>query len=415
MILHDLALATMAPDGPALVPEDGSRMGEPGDWVVGVEDGLITYVGPHGEAPDRLYADPPVSLEGRLLTPALIDCHTHLVHAGSRAEEWEMRLAGASYEEVAQAGGGIKSTVHATRATDERDLFDLALPRLDALLADGVGTVEVKSGYGLDGTTEIEMLRVARRLGRERPVTVRTSFLGAHAVPHPYKVLKAERGRAGDYIEEVVIPALRAAHADGLVDAVDAFCEGIAFTAEEVGHLFDEAQRLGLPVKLHAEQLSRSGGALLAAARGALSADHLEHATPEDARALAAAGTVAVLLPGAFYALRETKLPPVDAFRAAGTLMAVATDCNPGSSPLLSLRLAMNMACTLMGLTVREAWEGATVHAARALGLTDRGAIAPGLRADLAVWDAESPAEVIQWMGGSPLHARIIGGEWCSR
>ena len=400
MILHDLALAPMDPAAPALV-------GVEAGWVVGVHQGRIAYVGPGRDAPAALYDEPPVSLGGGLVTPALIDCHTHLVHGGHRAQEWESRLAGATYEEVARAGGGILSTVRATRAASEEGLFDAALPRLDALLADGVGTVEIKSGYGLDADTELAMLRTARRLGREREATVVTSFLGAHAVPPDH------RGRAMAYIEEVAIPALRAAHAEGLVDAVDAFCEGIAFSPEEVARLWDEAARLKLPLRLHAEQLSRSGGARLAAARGALSAAHLEHATDEDARAMAAAGTVAVLLPGAYYALRETKAPPVQALREAGARIAVATDANPGTSPLLSLRLAMNLACTLFGLTVREAWLGATAHAAAALGLKDRGRVAEGLRADLAVWDAGTPAQVIQWMGRAPLRRRMIGGDWC--
>ena len=400
MILHDLALAPMDPAAPALV-------GVEAGWVVGVHQGRIAYVGPGRDAPAALYDEPPVSLGGGLVTPALIDCHTHLVHGGHRAQEWESRLAGATYEEVARAGGGILSTVRATRAASEEGLFDAALPRLDALLADGVGTVEIKSGYGLDADTELAMLRTARRLGREREATVVTSFLGAHAVPPDH------RGRAMAYIEEVAIPALRAAHAEGLVDAVDAFCEGIAFSPEEVARLWDEAARLKLPLRLHAEQLSRSGGARLAAARGALSADHLEHATEGDARAMAAAGTVAVLLPGAYYALRETKAPPVQALREAGARIAVATDANPGTSPLLSLRLAMNLACTLFGLTVREAWLGATAHAAAALGLKDRGRVAEGLRADLAVWDAGTPAQVIQWMGRAPLRRRMIGGDWC--
>jgi imidazolonepropionase len=270
-----------------------------------------------------------------------------------------------------------------------------------------VTTVEVKSGYGLDRDTELRMLRAARRLGVERPVEVRTTFLGAHAVPPDY------RGRAGDYVTDLVLPTLREAQAQGLADAVDGFCEGIAFSVDEMERVFLAAKALGLPVKLHAEQLSRLGGARLAARHGALSADHLEHATDDDARAMAASGTVAVLLPGAFYALRETTKPPVQAFRDHGVPMAVATDCNPGSSPLASLRLAMNMACTLFGLTVREVFEGVTLHAARALGLPDRGIIAPGLRADLAVWDADNPAELVYRMGESRLHARFLGGIRC--
>jgi imidazolonepropionase len=403
VILQDFALAPMDSAAPAFVgPEAG--------WVIGIRGDRIAHVGPLRDAPAELYDQPPVSLGGRLVTPALIDCHTHLVHGGHRAGEWESRLAGATYEEVARAGGGILSSVRATRAASEEGLFDAALPRLDALLSDGVGTVEIKSGYGLDRDAELATLRAARRLGREREATVVTTFLGAHAVPPPWR---GTEGGARAYLMEVALPTLRAAHEEGLADAVDAFCEGIAFTPDEVALLFDEAARLKLPVKLHAEQLSHTGGARLAAARGALSADHLEHATEDDARAMARAGTVAVLLPGAFYALRETKAPPVQALREAGARMAVATDANPGTSPLLSLRLAMNMACTLFGLTVREAWMGATAHAAAALGLADRGRVAQGLRADLAVWDADSPAQVIQWMGRGPLWRRMIGGQWC--
>lgn len=348
-----------------------------------------------------------IDLEGRLVTPALIDCHTHLVHGGQRASEWAMRMAGADYQEIARAGGGIVSTVAATRAASEDDLLASALARLDRLIADGVGTVEVKSGYGLEPEAELRMLRVARRLAGLRPVTVKTSYLAAHAVPAEY------RGRPGDYLDEVVLPTLARAHAEGLVDAVDGFCEGIAFSVNEMRRVFDAARDLGLPVKLHAEQLSHLGGARLAAEYSALSADHLEYATEADARAMAQAGTVAVLLPGAFYALRETQAPPVGAFRAHGVKMAVATDLNPGTSPLHSLILAMNMACTLFGLTVDEALAGATIHAAEALGLNDRGRIAPGMRADLAVWDADDPAHLIYRLGLSPLHMRIIGGVSC--
>jgi imidazolonepropionase len=377
----------------------------PGSALV-LDGGRVSWVGPMADLPASA-AGERRSLGGRLVTPALLDCHTHLVHAGHRAGEFEARLEGATYEEIARAGGGILSTVRATRAASEDDLVAQALPRLDALLAEGVGTVEIKSGYALDVEGELRMLRAARRLGRERSVTVVTSFLGAHAVPPEFK------GRPADYLREVGLPALRLAHEEGLVDAVDGFCEGIAFAPDEIAALFREAQAFRLPVKLHAEQLSNLGGAQLAARFGALSADHLEHATDEDARAMAAAGTVAVLLPGAFYTLRERQAPPVAAFRQHRVPMAVATDCNPGSSPLSSPLLAMNMACTLFRLTVREAWEGMTRHAARALGLPDRGALAPGVCADLAIWDAESPAELIYRMGQRPLHARIHGGHWC--
>jgi imidazolonepropionase len=337
-----------------------------------------------------------------VITPALIDCHTHIVHGGNRAREFEMRLNGASYEEIARAGGGIVSTVAATRGASEAELRASALPRIDALIAQGVGTVEIKSGYGLDIETELKMLRVARDLGQERPITVVTSFLGAHAVP--------AGAEAAAYIDTVCLPALEAAHAEGLVDAVDGFCEGIAFDTAQIARVFDRAQALGLPVKLHAEQLSHIGGIALAARYGALSADHVEYATAQDAATLAASGTVAVLLPGAFYTIHETQAPPVQAFRDHGVAMAVGTDWNPGSSPLGSLLLAMNMACTLFRLTPAEALAGTTRNAARALGLTDRGVIAPGMRADLAIWDIGDPAELSYGIGITPLHARIFGG-----
>jgi imidazolonepropionase len=374
------------------------------DGAVVIDAARILWVGTRADLP-ATYADwPKTDLEGRLVTPAFIDCHTHIIHAGHRAREFEMRLQGASYEEVARAGGGIVSTVTATRAAEEAALVAAALPRLDALLAEGVSCVEVKSGYGLDVETELRMLRAARRLGLVRPVRIRTSFLGAHAVPAEYK------GRADAYIDAVCIPALRAAHAEGLVDAVDGFCEGIGFDINQIARVFGVASELGLPVKLHAEQLSHMGGCVLAAKYGALSVDHVEYATEADAAALAAAGSVAVLLPGAFYAIRETQMPPVDAFRKHGVPMALATDCNPGSSPLHSLLLAMNMGCTLFRLTPEEALRGVTEHAARALGLTDTGRIAPGLRADLAIWNVQTPAELAYRFGFNPLHQRIFGG-----
>ena len=377
----------------------------PGAVVLG--QGRILWVGAACDLPPEFAKIEAEDLGGRLVTPALIDCHTHLVHGGQRAREFEMRLEGASYEAIARAGGGILSTVTATRAASVDDLIAQALPRLDALLAEGVGTVEIKSGYGLDRDTELNMLRAARALGQMRVVRVKTTFLGAHAVPPEYK------GRADDYLTEVCLPALHAAHAEGLVDAVDAFCEGIAFSPDQVARLFTEAQALGLPVKLHAEQLSHLGGARLAARFGALSADHVEYATAADAAAMAAAGTVAVLLPGAFYALREVQLPPIAAFRTQGVPMALASDCNPGSSPLTSILLTMNMGCTLFGLTPSEAMAAVTTHAARALGLRDCGALAAGLRADLAVWNVESPAELAYRIGFNPLYARIIGGQTC--
>ncbi|WP_244888506.1 imidazolonepropionase [Roseovarius tolerans] len=368
-----------------------------------VEGAAIRWVGPAGDVPEEFRDVSVRSLGGRLVTPALIDCHTHIVHGGDRAREFEMRLEGASYEEIARAGGGIVSTVSATRASDEESLLAGALPRVDALIAEGVGCIEIKSGYGLDLEAEFRMLRVARRIGEMRPVTVVTSFLGAHAVP---------AGEDADrYIDEVCLPALEAAHAEGLVDAVDGFCEGIAFDTAQIARVFDRAAVLGLPVKLHAEQLSHMGGTALAARYGALSADHVEYATAADAAVLAEAGSVAVLLPGAFYTLRETQAPPVQAFRDAGAAMAVATDLNPGSSPLGSLLLAMNMACTLFRLTPEEALAGTTRHAARALGLSDRGEIRAGLRADLAVWDVETPAELSYRIGSNPLHTRIFGGQ----
>ena len=391
MILTNVTLVTMS-GGYGLI-EDAALV---------VEDGRIVWLGPMAGLPPR---DLPVhDLGGRLVTPALIDCHTHLVFAGNRAQEFEMRLNGASYVDVARAGGGIVSTVRATRSASEDDLFTQALPRLDAMIAEGTGTVEIKSGYGLDLETELRMLRVARRLGRARNVAVRTTFLGAHAVPPEFA------GRADDYLTDAALPALRAAHAEGLVDAVDAFCEGIAFSPAQVARVFDQAHALGLPVKLHAEQLSNLGGAALAARHGALSADHLEYLDEDGVRAMAAAGTVAVILPGAFYTLRETQSPPIALLRRHGVPMAVATDCNPGSSPMTSLTLAMNMACTLFRMTPQEALLGTTAHAARALGLTDRGRIAAGQRADLAVWDATHPAELSYRIGATRLHSRIIGG-----
>lgn len=373
--------------------------------AVVVADGAIAWVGAQGDLPDAFAQADRHDMQGRLITPAFLDCHTHIIHGGHRAREFEMRLEGASYEDLARAGGGIMSTVTATRAATEAELIAQALPRLDAALAEGVSCVEVKSGYGLDLDTELTMLRAARRLGELRPVRIVTSFLGAHAVPAGTD--------ADDYIDEICIPTLRAAHAEGLVDAVDGFCENIAFSAAQIARVFAVARDLGLPVKLHAEQLSHCGGTALAARFGALSADHVEYAIDADAQALAAAGTVAVLLPGAFYAIRETQAPPVDAFRRHNVPMALATDCNPGSSPLTSLLLTMNMACTLFRLTPDEALRGVTVNAARALGLKDTGAIAPGLRADLAVWNVETPAELAYRIGFNPLYQRIFGGRLC--
>jgi imidazolonepropionase len=343
-------------------------------------------------------------LGGALLTPGLVDCHTHLVFGGNRAHEFDLRLNGASYEEIARAGGGIVSSVRATREADEDALFAQSLPRARALLADGATTLEVKSGYGLEPESERRMLRVARRIGAELGITVRTSFLGLHALPPEY------RERRDDYVALVCDGMLPALAAEGLVDAVDAFCERIAFTPAETRRLFERATQLGLPVKLHAEQLSDQGGAALVANFGGLSADHLEHLGEAGIDAMATAGTVAVLLPGAFYALRETRLPPVAALREHGVPVAIATDCNPGTSPLLSLRLAANMACTLFRLTPEEALRGVTVNAARALGLADRGTLAVGQRADLVAWHARQPAELCYWIGGNLVRQTWIGG-----
>lgn len=393
-VLTDITAATMAPQA--------GDYGLVRDAAIVVSDGLIAWVGPASDlAADYVDFDR-VPYGGRLVTPALIDCHTHIVHGGNRAREFEMRLNGATYEEVARAGGGIISTVTATREASEADLLASALPRVDALIAQGVSVIEVKSGYGLDIETELKMLRVARKLGQQCPIRVVNSFLGAHAVPKDMA--------ADTYIDTVCLPTLEAAHAEGLVDAVDGFCEGIAFDTKQIARVFDKARALGLPVKLHAEQLSHIGGTALAANYGALSADHVEYATPADAAALAASGTVAVMLPGAFYTIHETQAPPVQAFRDHGVPMAVGTDWNPGSSPLGSILLAMNMACTLFRMTPAEALAGTTRHAARALGLTDCGVIAPGMRANLAIWNVSAPAELSYGIGINPLHARIFGG-----
>ncbi|MEH6720487.1 MAG: imidazolonepropionase [Aurantimonas endophytica] len=370
--------------------------------AVATIDGRIVFAGPAADLPAEWHGKEAEGLGQRLVTPALIDCHTHLVHGGNRAREFELRLAGASYQELAAAGGGIVSTVSATRAASEDALFDSASRRLDALLAEGVTTVEIKSGYGLTVADELKMLRVARWLGAERDVRVVTTYLAAHAVPPEYQ------GRPGDYIQAVVLPGMEQGAAEGLIDAVDGFCEGIAFSVDETGTVFERASALGLPIKLHAEQLSDLGGAALAARYGALSADHLEYLSQEGVDALAEAGTVAVLLPGAFYTLRERQAPPVAALRDAGVPMALATDCNPGSSPLTSPLLAMNMGSTLFGLTPEEALAGVTREAARALGLADElGTIAAGKCAEFAVWDVEHPAELAYRIGFNPLH-RVI-------
>lgn len=391
----------------ATVAEGAGGLGVVEAGAIVVKGERIAYVGTDANLPPALTRGAAeIDLEGRWITPAPVDCHTHLVYGGDRALEFEMRLAGASYEEIARAGGGIISSVKATNELSEDELVRQALPRLDALLAEGVCTVEIKSGYGLNIDAELKMLRAARKLARLRPVRIRTTYLAAHATPEAYC------GDNAGYIADVVVPGLEAAARQGLVDAVDGFCESIAFSCDEISRVFDAAERLGLPVKLHAEQLSNLGGARLAASRGALSADHLEYLDEDGARSLAAAGTVAVLLPGAFYTLREKQLPPVRALRDAGAPIAIATDCNPGTSPLTSLLLAMNMSATLFGLNVDECLAGVTREAARALGLLSiTGTLEVGKSADFAVWDIARPAELVYRIGFNPLHARIFRGQ----
>ena len=392
-------LATLVPGAtPWGLVEDGALL---------VEGELLRWVGRESElgaATRGLTIGAEHDLGGALVTPGLVDCHTHLVYGGDRAREFEMRLQGASYEDIARAGGGIRSTVAATRATGDEALFQQAAGRAAVLMAEGVTTLEVKSGYGLTLHDEARMLRVARRLGRERGVTVRATCLAAHALPPEFD------GRADAYIDAVCewLPPL---HAEGLIDAVDAFCEHIAFTPAQTRRVFEAARRLGLPVKLHAEQLSDQGGAQLAASFGALSCDHLEHLGDAGVQALAQSRSVAVLLPGAYYFLRETKAPPVRALREAGVPMAIASDHNPGSSPGLSLLLMLNMACTLFRLTPEEALRGVTVHAARALGLDDRGVLATGRRADFVVWDLGHANELAYWFGRNPCRQVIVDGK----
>ncbi|QCM12681.1 imidazolonepropionase [Agrobacterium tumefaciens] len=375
--------------------------------AIAVRNGRIAFAGAESDLPaDLAAADETIDCGGRWITPALIDCHTHLVFGGNRAMEFEMRLNGATYEEIAKAGGGIVSSVRDTRALSEEALVAQALPRLDTLLAEGISTIEIKSGYGLDIETELKMLRVARKLGTLRPVRIVTSYLAAHATPAEYK------GRNADYMTDVVLPGLGKAQAEGLVDAVDGFCEGIAFSVEEMTGVFEKAKQLKLPVKLHAEQLSNLGGAELAASYGALSADHLEYLDEAGAKALATAGTVAVLLPGAFYALREKQAPPVQLLRDAGADIALATDCNPGTSPLTSLLLTMNMGATLFRMTVEECLTATTRNAAKALGLlAETGTLETGKSADFTIWDIERPAELVYRIGFNPLHARIFKGQ----
>jgi imidazolonepropionase len=364
----------------------------------------IKWVGAEKELPDEFAGLQGKNLEGRLITPALIDCHTHLVYGGSRATEFELRLNGASYEEIARNGGGILSTVTATRNASENELLAQSLPRLDALLSEGVATIEIKSGYGLDIENEIKMLRVARQLGKERSVRVTTSFLGAHAIPPEFS------GKADAYIDFVCEEVLPAVHYENLADAVDGFCENIAFSPKQISRVFEKAKSFGLPVKLHAEQLSNLGGATLAAKYGALSADHLEFLGQKGVEVMGKSGTVAVLLPGAFYTLRETQFPPLESLRKAEVPIAIATDCNPGSSPLTSILLCMNMSCTLFRMTPEEALCGVTIVAAKALGISDEvGTIEVGKKAELAVWNVDQPAELAYRIGFNPLHEMVIG------
>ena len=394
LLLTNATLATMVGDVP---------YGLAKNHAIGISDSSIKWIGSTSDAPDATKTH---DCSGQLITPALIDCHTHLVHGGNRAKEFEMRLQGASYEEISHNGGGIISTVKHTREASVDELTQSGLTRLDALIAEGVGTIEIKSGYGLDIENEMKMLRVARGLEKHRNIRVRTTFLGAHALP-------PEFSDADEYITFICNEMLPAAHAEKLVDAVDGFCENIGFTRQQMERVFDKAAQLGLPLKLHAEQLSDQQGSVMAAKRGALSVDHLEYLNPEDAELLAENNTIAVLLPAAFYYLRETKLPPIDALRKAGVNMAVATDNNPGTSPITSLLLSMNMACTFFRLRPEEALRGATLNAAKALGLHDEiGSIEIGKQADLNIWNVTEPAELSYNIGYNPLSKRIIAGKF---
>ena len=397
LLLVDVHAATMRSDG---VPYGAVR-----DAAIAMRDGVICYVGPRATLPVGLAAAETVDGNGMWVTPGLIDCHTHLVYAGNRVDEYERRLLGATYAEIADAGGGIAATVRATRAATDDELAAQSRPRMQALAEEGVTTIEVKSGYGLELQAELKQLRVARRIAREVGVDVRTTLLAAHALPPEYT------GRADAYIDEICTLIIPYAAASELADAVDAYCETIGFTRAQTQRVFDAARANGLRVKLHADQLSDMGGGEQAALSSALSADHLEYTNEAGVAAMAAAGTVAVLLPGAFHTLRETRVPPIAAIRAHGVPMAVSTDCNPGTSPTTSLLLMLNMACTLFGLTPEEALAGATVHAARAVGLTDRGTIQVGAKADLVCWDIALPAELAYRLGGNPRVGVIRNGQ----
>ena len=395
MLFKNATIATMTSQGSYGLIECGALY---------IGDGKIDWVGKVSEIPSEFLQSKTEDLDGRLVTPGLIDCHTHIVYGGNRSVEFEMRLNGASYEDVARAGGGIISTVSDTRSSSVEDLVKDSLPRVDQLISEGVTLIEVKSGYGLDRETELKMLKAARQIQSERPIRVVTTFLGAHAVPPEYK------DDPDTYIDTICIPTLHDANNEGLVDSVDAFCENIAFDVDQVERVFESAKEMGLPVKVHSEQLSHMGGTKLAADYGALSADHIEYATAQDAKALSIAGTVAVLLPGAFYTLRETQLPPLLDLRNEKVPIAIATDCNPGSSPLTSILLTMNMACTLFQMTPQETLAGVTKNAAKALGKKDSGTIEIGNRADLCIWEVKHPAELSYRIGFNPLHRRIFGG-----
>jgi imidazolonepropionase len=397
-VWHNCRLATLAAGQPGL--------GTTEDGLIAEKNGVIIYAGPKRDAPTGLTSAQWIDCEGRWITPGLIDCHTHLVYGGNRAEEFELRLAGASYEEIARRGGGIVSTVKATRQASEDELVSGAQSRLDTLIAEGVTTIEIKSGYGLELATEGRQLKAARRLGRENPISVKTTFLGAHALPPEYA------GKSGAYIAAICNEMMPALAKDGLIDSVDAFCENIAFSTEETAQVFARARDLNLPVKLHADQLSNLHGAALAAQFNALSADHLEYADEEGVAAMARAGTVAVVLPGAFYFIRESQAPPIELMRKHRVPIALATDSNPGSSPLTSLLLTMNMGATLFRLTVDECLAAVTREAARALGLFgETGSLEAGKHCDLAIWDIERPAELVYRMGFNPLHARVWRGQ----